>query len=129
MDTRYKLKRLRFFIEDNKTPILIDFFNTEEYFDNYVIIDANIKKEDLYGDNTEPEWSLELRKIDKKPRFLIIKNITKCPIDEQKKFIPILKDKEYSDFDILKDTVIMILDVNYQRDLIDKELLSYLTII
>lgn len=129
MDIQSKLKRFKFFIEDNESAILVDFLDSEEDFENYVVIDASIKKEDLYGNDSEPEWSTSLKKLDKKPKFLIIKNITECPIDEQKKFIPIIKDKEYSDFDVLKDTVIIILDKKYRRDLIDKELLSYLTII
>lgn len=128
MDFQNKLKRLKYFIEENESAILVNFLKLD-FFKNCVIVDANIKKEDLYGNDTEPEWSVALRELSNDQKILIIKDITKCPIDDQKKFISIIKDKEYNDYDILKDTVIVVLDENYQRDLIDKELLSYLIIV
>lgn len=123
MDIQNRLKRFKYFIKDNSSPLLVDFLKLD-YFDNYALIDASISKDELY--NRDALWVKQLKSINSSIKFLIIKDITKCPISEQNKFIPLVKDKNYSD---LKDTIIMFLDENYQRKLIDKELLSYLVII
>lgn len=132
MDYKERIERLNFYMKSGDLPLLIDFL-PPEFFDNSVVIDSNILEKDLFGtfdgDFHEPSWSLKLNELDARPKFLIIKDITKCPLEEQKKFIPFIKDKEYSEFAGVKDSIILFLDSNYKKELVDKELLSYLVII
>ena len=129
MDSKNKLQRLKFFMKENKLPILVD-FDVLDSFNDAIVIEGNITKNDLYGiyvngEYFEPKWYTNLKKVDSKNRVLIINNLSLCSKQEQKKFIPILKDKEYNNFKLLKDTIILVINKG-SMELIDNEVLSYL---
>lgn len=127
MDLKNKLKRLEFFIKDNNSPMLVDFLD-KDFFTNNVEINANISEEELYGkENNKPIWLEKLEEYKNAERaYLIISDITKITINQQEKFIPIIKNRSFDTYRLPKNTIIIVYDKEYNRNLINKELLSYL---
>ena len=127
MELKSRLKRLEFYLKDCDFPILGDFLKPEQ-FKNPIVIDANISKNELYGDMSfDPEWYKKLKGSTKEGiNYLLITNIAKVDGLEQKKFIHLLKDRKCNNIVLPKNAVIVILINKGEEELIDKEVLSYL---
>ena len=128
MDINRKLKRLEYFLVDNDSPILVDFAKVK-HFNNPVVIESNITEKELYGDNNEPSWFQKINEANGERVYLIINNITKISKEEQKKFISLFKDRECNNKKIPQNVSIILLIEEQEKELLDKELLSYLIVI
>lgn len=83
-------------------------------FSNSVVIKSNIDKSELNGhyENTDfcpPMWYKELLEKSKiNYVVLIIENINEIPLEEQAKFVEILKYKKVSTFDLPKNCLVIV---------------------
>ena len=127
MELKSRLKRLEFYLKDCDSPVLVDFLKPEQFKDA-IVIDANISKNELYGDMSfDPEWYAKLKSSNKEGiNYLIINNIAKVNELEQKKFIHLLKDRKCNNIVLPKNAVIVVTTDKEEKELIDKEVLSYL---
>ena len=128
MDINKRLKRLEYFLRDNSSPILVDFAEVK-HFNNPIVLESNISELELYGNNTAPTWYHKVEEANGSRVYLIINNIAKIPKNEQKKFISLLKDKECNNKKLQENVSIIVLIKDNEKDLLDKELLSYLIVI
>lgn len=103
-----------------------------DYFDNYVIINADIDKCELNGhyenlNYCPPSWYEELvKKSILSPVVLIINNIDKIPLTEQTKFIEILKYKKISTFNLPDNCIVVVTYSNLDSNKINEEVYSFL---
>ena len=127
MDLKSRLKRLEFYLKDCESPILVDFLKPEQ-FKEPIVLEGNISQEELYGDMSyDPEWYSKLKNSKKEGiNYLIINNLAKVDKNEQKKFIHLLKDRKCNNI-VLPDNTVMLVVINEgEKDLLDKDVLSYL---
>lgn len=125
------LNLLKKYIKSGVSPLLVQNipFN---FFDNLVIIKSNIDKSELNGhyENTDfcpPLWYKEL--LDKSKTnmpVLIIENINEIPIEEQTKFIEILKYKKVSTFELPKNCLVIVTCSDLHTKKINEEVYSLL---
>jgi hypothetical protein len=127
MELKSRLKRLEFYLKDCDSPILVDFLKPEQ-FNEPIVIDGSISNEELYGDMSfEPEWYTKLKNSNKEGiNYLIIDNLAKVDMLEQKKFVHLLKDRKCNNIVLPKNAVIVVIINKDEKELIDKEVLSYL---
>lgn len=113
------------------SPILIKEGSTFD-FKNSVVINSDINKEELNGhyEDTEfcpPSWYKELIEESKKKYcVLVIENINEVSLEEQTKFIEILKYKKISTFDLPKNCVIIVTCTDLSNKKINEEVYSLL---
>lgn len=98
-----------------------------DFLDDYVLLDANCDNEELNGhyENIEfvaPDWYKML--ISKKNPILIINEINKISLEEQAKFVEVLKYKKISTFEIPKNTVIIVTCKDLKNNKINEEIYS-----
>lgn len=125
------LELLKTYIKSGVSPLLVSDVPLS-IFENSVIIKANIDKSELNGhyDNIDfmpPAWYKELiKKSKEKTSVLIIENINDISLEEQTKFIEILKYKKVSTFDLPKNSIIIVTCTDLSKNKINEEVYSLL---
>lgn len=123
-----RLEMLNEYIKSGITPILIENMPVS-VFDNATILDANCDISDLNGhyeniNFVAPSWYNKLKQ--NQTKMLVINNINKIDVNEQTKFIEILKYKKISTFDLPKDCIIIVTAKNLKERPINEEVYSLL---
>lgn len=114
------------YIKNNIAPILVDFIDGNNIPDS-VILPANCQTNELIGsyNNTEfnpPKW---LNKLKESPtNILVIDKIDSIPLNEQIKFVEILKYKQVSTFELPKNTIIIVTAKQINKNTINEEIYS-----
>lgn len=98
-------------------------------FDNATILNANCDISDLNGhyeniNFVAPSWYNKLKQ--NQTKMLVINNINEIDVNEQTKFIEILKYKKISTFDLPKDCIIIVTAKNLKERPINEEVYSLL---
>jgi hypothetical protein len=107
-----RLSLLENYMQSGISPLLIQNIPAT-VFDNAVIIKADIDRLQLNGhyENIEfcpPEWYKTLLEKSKLgPVILVIENINEIALEEQTKFVEILKYKKVSTFDLPKNCFVV----------------------
>ena len=120
-------KLLQSYIISNIAPILEDFiFGCD--IPNSIIIPANINVEELIGyyENDlylEPKWFNEITSTTES-KILVIDNIDSISIDEQLKFVELLKYRKTSTFELPKNIIIIVTAKNINKNTINEEIYS-----
>lgn len=126
-----RLNLLKEYIKLGNFPILIQNIPTN-YFNNSVVIKSDIDRLKLNGhyENTDfcpPIWYKELLEKSKLGYvFLIIENINKINLEEQTKFIELLKYKKISTFDLPKNCLIIVTCSDLKINRINEKVYSLL---
>lgn len=123
-----RLEMLNEYIKSGITPILIENMPAS-VFDNATILNANCDISDLNGhyeniNFVAPSWYNKLKQ--NQTKMLVIKNINEIDVNEQTKFIEILKYKKISTFDLPKDCIIIVTAKNLKERPINEEVYSLL---
>ncbi len=123
-----RLEMLNEYIKSGITPILIENMPVS-VFDNATILDANCDISDLNGhyeniNFVAPSWYNKLKQ--NQTKMLVINNINEIDVNEQTKFIEILKYKKISTFDLPKDCIIIVTAKNLKERPINEEVYSLL---
>ena len=121
-----RMEMLEGLLKSGISPILLENFPAS-IFTDAVILESDCSKEDLNGhyegiNYCPPEWYKKLESLDEK--LLVISNINKIPILEQKKFGEILKYKKVSTFELPKNTIILVTANNLEENKINEEIYS-----
>ena len=121
-----RMEMLEGLLKSKVSPVLIENFPAS-IFTDAVIIESNCNIEDLNGhyegmDFMPPEWYKKLENLTEK--VLVISNINKIPVSDQKKFIEILKYKKVSTFDLPSNTIILVTASNLEENKINEEVYS-----
>ncbi len=123
-----RLEMLNEYIKSGITPILIENMPAS-VFDNATILNANCDISDLNGhyeniNFVAPSWYNKLKQ--NQTKMLVINNINEIDVNEQTKFIEILKYKKISTFDLPKDCIIIVTAKNLKERPINEEVYSLL---
>ena len=124
-----RLKIFEDYIQLGISPLLVQ-NKLIDFFDDSVVIDATISKEELNGhyENTKfcpPIWYKELLEKSKaNTSVLVIKNINEISLEEQTKFIEILKYKKISTFDLPKNCLIVVTYTDLNTNKINEDVYS-----
>ena len=115
------------YIKANVAPILIDFISSD-YFNNAVVIPANIDVKELTGyyEKTKympPKWYNNVLNI-KENKVLVIDKIDTISKEEQLKFCELLEHRKISTFELPKNCVIIITANEINKDKINEEIFS-----
>lgn len=110
---RERFNLLENYIKSGISPLLVQNIPSNS-FKNSVVIKANIDRSELNGhyeniDFCPPLWYKEL--LDKSNRntaVLVIENINEIKLEEQTKFIEILKYKKISTFELPKNCLVIV---------------------
>lgn len=116
-----KIERIKYFLSNSKSPLFVNFIPEDIFSDEYVtVIHANCSNEELNGNNTDnkPKWFNKL-----KNSSILVIDLINASIEEQKRFIPIVKDRAYQNFTIPDSCKILLLSKKNNID--DNELVSY----
>ena len=126
-----KLNLLKNYIINGVSPLLIQNIPSD-IFANSVIIKSNVVNSELNGhyektDFCPPLWYKELlNKCKTTPTVLVIENINEIPLEEQTKFIEILKYKKVSTFELPKNCFIIVTCSDLTANKINEEVYSLL---
>ena len=126
-----RLNLLENYIKADMSPLLITDISSS-LFNHAVKIKATIDRTLLNGhyEGTEfcaPEWLLELIKMSKKNYVvLLIENINAIDVEEQTKFIEILKYKKVSTFALPENCFVVVTCLDLQKNKINEEVYSLL---
>lgn len=123
-----RLEMLNEYIKSGITPILIENMPAS-VFDNATILNANCDISDLNGhyeniNFVAPSWYNKLKQ--NQTKMLVINNINEIDVNQQTKFIEILKYKKISTFDLPKDCIIIVTAKNLKERPINEEVYSLL---
>lgn len=123
-----RLEMLNEYIKSGITPILIENMPAS-VFDNATILNANCDISDLNGhyeniNFVAPSWYNKLKQ--NQTKMFVINNINEIDVNEQTKFIEILKYKKISTFDLPKDCIIIVTAKNLKERPINEEVYSLL---
>ena len=115
---------LKEYIKANICPILIDFLDSK-YIPNCILLPSNINIKDLDGhykneDYLPPEWYSKL--LSENKNVIVIDNIDSIHIEEQDKFLELIKYRKISTFDLPNDVVIIITAKKINKDTISKNI-------
>lgn len=121
-----KILSLEKILKSGINTVLIEDIDFDFLYD-YVLLDADCDNKELNGhyENIEfvaPEWYKTL--IIKKNPILVIKEINKLSLEEQIKFVEILKYKKISTFELPKNTIIIVTCKNLKNYKINEEIYS-----
>ncbi len=125
------LKMFENYIKSGVSPLLIPNMPSN-FFKTNVILKSNIDRAELNGhyENTNfcpPVWYKEL--VDKSKTnttVLVIENINEIPLEEQTKFVEILKYKKVSTFELPKNCLIIVTCTDLTVNKINEEVYSLL---
>ena len=126
-----RLNLLEDYLKIGLSPLLVQDIPSE-FFDNSVALKANVDRSQLNGhyENIEfcpPLWYKELLEKSKNNTvFLVIENINEVDLEEQTKFIEILKYKKISTFELPKNCLIIVTCSDLTINKIDEEVYSLL---
>ncbi len=126
-----RLNLLENYIKSGINPLLIENIPSS-FIDDYVVLKADIDRSELNGhyENTEfcpPLWYKELLDRSKtNDAILVIENINDIPIEEQTKFIEILKYKKISTFELPKNCLIIVTCSDLRTNKINEDVYSLL---
>ncbi len=126
MKTQEKMELLKEYIKANVAPILVDFIQ-KDFLEDAVVIDSKCRKEELNeiyeGEKTlAPKWYQKL--INENKKILVINNIDSISIEEQNKFIELIKYRKVSTFELPQDIRIIIIAKEVNAEKINKEIYS-----
>lgn len=126
-----RLNLLENYIKSGVSPVLIKNIPSSA-FNNSVIIKSNIDRSELNGhyENTEfcpPPWYKELLNKSKASiAVLVIENINEIKLEDQTKFIEILKYKKVSTFELSKNCLVIVTCSDLTTNKINEEVYSLL---
>ena len=126
-----RLNLLENYIKSGINPLLIENIPSS-FINDYVVLKADIDRSELNGhyENTEfcpPLWYKELLDRSKtNDAILVIENINDIPIEEQTKFIEILKYKKISTFELPKNCLIIVTCSDLRTNKINEDVYSLL---
>lgn len=126
-----RLNLLENYIRAGMSPLLIQNFPSDS-FNNSVVINSNIDRAELNGhyENTDfcpPIWYKELLEKSKiKYTVLVIENINEISLEEQTKFIEILKYKKISTFHLPENCLVIVTCSDLSVNKINEEVYSLL---
>lgn len=129
-----RLSLLENYIKAGVGPLLVENLPSNS-FKNSIVIKGNIDKSELNGhyeniDFCPPMWYKELLEKSKSNHMvLVIENINEVPLEEQTKFIEILKYKKISTFELPQNCTIIVTCSNLSEKKINEEVYSLLAII
>lgn len=129
-----KLKLLKDYLELGQIPILIE-DTYQSIFKDSIFLTNDCQIEDLNGhyegiDFCPPNWYTKLLNQSKKTRpVLMIRNINKIDINDQAKFIEILKYKQIATFELPKNTLIILTVTDLNSNKLNKEVASLVAMI
>lgn len=124
-----RLNLLESYMQAGISPLLIENIPST-VFDNVVILKSNIDKSALNGhyENIEfcpPEWYKELIEKSKKgPVILLLENINGIALEEQTKFVEILKYKKIGTFALPQNCLLVATCSNLNIHKINEEVYS-----
>lgn len=121
-----RMEMLEALLKSGVSPVLLEDFPAS-IFNDSVVLESDISKENLNGHYEgisfcPPEWYEKLESLSEP--LLVISNINKIPVEEQKKFVEILKYKKVSTFDLPKNTIILVTASNLEENKINEEVYS-----
>ena len=113
-----KQEILNTYIKTNVVPIVIDFLESKD-IPNSIVLNPTKEKIELDGhyegiEYKPPKW-LEILLNDPTKLILVIDDLEKIPIEEQNKFIEILKYRQISTFEIPEEYRIIIISKDYKK--------------
>lgn len=119
---------LKNYLNSGITTILMENISSD-IFDDSVVIKSNIDVSELNGHYEDinfcpPSWYKEL--LEKSNPILVIENINEINLEEQTKFIEILKYKKISTFDLPKNCIIIVTCSNLKNNKINEDIYSLL---
>ena len=126
-----RLNLLENYIKSGVSPLLIKNISSSA-FNNSVIIKSNIDRSELNGhyENAEfcpPQWYKELLAKSKASiAVLVIENINEIKLEDQTKFIEILKYKKVSTFELPKNCLVIVTCSDLTTNKINEEVYSLL---
>lgn len=125
-----KIERLKYFLFNSTQPLYVDFIDvfSELFEPNVVKISANCTSDELNGNGEEyPEWySILLESKDKAHMWLVI-DIKASSIEEQARFISMVKDRIYQSLELPINCRIIVLSDAQTK--VNNELKSNLVIV
>lgn len=118
-----KIELLNNYLKSGINVILLENFKNEIFKDN-VTLDKNSAVCGHYEgvEFMAPDWYYKLLENDEK--ILVIKDINKMDLNEQTKFIEIIKYKKVNTFDLPSNTIIIILVENLKDYKLNEEIYS-----
>ena len=126
-----RLNLLESYIKTGVAPLLIENIPSD-LFSNSVVLKSNIDKSELNGHYEEiefcpPTWYKELLEKSKLDYvILVIENINDVSVEEQNKFIEILKYNKISTFTLPKNCLIIVTCSDLNNKKISEEVYSLL---
>ena len=128
---RERFNLLENYIKSGISPLLVQNIPSNS-FKNSVVIKGNIDRSELNGhyeniDFCPPAWYKEL--LDKSKintTVLVIENINGIKLEEQNKFIEILKYKKISTFELPKNCLVIVTCSDLSTNKINEEVYSLL---
>lgn len=126
-----RLNLLENYINSGISPLLVQNVPSNS-FNNSVVIKSNIDRSELNGhyENTNfcpPIWYKELVEKSKANHvILVIENINEIELEEQAKFVEILKYKKVSTFDLPKKCLVIVTCSDLSTNKINEEVYSLL---
>ena len=124
-----KIDRLKNFIINSNTPIYVD----KNIFDKYIFeknstfINANCMDNELFGTDSKPNWLVKLEEQKDEDISILEINFDNTSIEEQKRFISIIKDRAFMSYKIPDNVKIVI--YSSSMDKIYNELMGLLVVI
>ncbi len=128
---RERFNLLENYIKSGFSPLLVQNIPSNS-FKNSVVIKANIDRSELNGhyeniDFCPPLWYKELLEKSKiNTTVLVIENINEIKLEEQTKFIEILKYKKISTFELPKNCLVIVTCSDLSTNKINEEVYSLL---
>ena len=121
-----RMEMLEGLLKSGVSPVLLEDFPAS-IFNDSVVLESDISIENLNGHYEgisfcPPEWYEKLESLSEP--LLVISIINKIPVEEQKKFVEILKYKKVSTFDLPKNTIILVTASNLEENKINEEVYS-----
>lgn len=119
---------LKNYLNSGITTILMENISSD-IFDDSVVIKSNIDVSELNGHYEDinfcpPSWYKKL--VEKRNPILVIENINEINLEEQTKFVEILKYKKISTFDLPKNCIIIVTCSNLKNNKINEDIYSLL---
>ena len=124
-----KIDRLKEFVINSKVSIYVD----KNIFNRYIFesissfIDANCSDSELYGDDNKPNWLKKLEEQKDEDISILEINLDNSSIEEQKRFISIIKDRTIMSYNLPGNTKILVYSSNMEN--VDNELMGLLVVI
>lgn len=125
-----KIERLKYFLFNSTSPLYIDFLDIfpELFEPNVIELSANCINDELNGDGYEyPEWYRILLENKDKAYMCLVINIKASTIEEQARFISLIKDRIYQGLELPVNCKVVVLSDAQTK--VNNELKSNLVIV